>query len=74
MRLIGGHDLQDVLTDGAAGPAPAVRIVDQVAKALQAAHRVGLPNSAIDIATQATSGSITVRFREIPLGEDCMRA
>ena len=42
MRLIEGRDLQTVL---AAGPLPvegALRIVEQVAKALQAAHRAGL--------------------------------
>ncbi len=42
MRLIEGRDLQDVLEDGPLEPARAVRIIEQVAKALQAAHRVGL--------------------------------
>ena len=42
MRLIEGRDLQSVLADGPLEPARAVRIIEQVAKALQAAHRVGL--------------------------------
>jgi serine/threonine protein kinase len=42
MRLIAGRDLDTVLTDGPLEPARAVRIIDQVAKALHAAHKVGL--------------------------------
>ena len=42
MRLIEGRDLQAVLEDGPLEPGRAVRIIEQVAKALQAAHRVGL--------------------------------
>jgi serine/threonine protein kinase len=42
MRLIKGRDLATVLGDGPLEPARAVRIVDQVAKALHAAHKVGL--------------------------------
>jgi serine/threonine protein kinase, bacterial len=42
MRLIEGRDLDTVLADGPLQPARAVRIIDQVAKALHAAHRVGL--------------------------------
>src|SRR6202011_4020502 len=42
MRLIEGRDLQTVLADGPLEPARAVRIIEQVAKALQAAHKVGL--------------------------------
>jgi serine/threonine protein kinase len=42
MRLIEGRDLQGVLTAGPLEPARAVRIIDQVAKALNAAHKVGL--------------------------------
>jgi serine/threonine-protein kinase len=42
MRLIEGRDLQGVLQDGPLEPSRAVRIIEQVAKALQAAHRVGL--------------------------------
>ena len=42
MRLIEGRDLQEVLADGPLPPARSVEIVGQVAKALQAAHRVGL--------------------------------
>ncbi len=42
MRLINGRDLDTVLTDGPLEPTRAVRIIDQVAKALYAAHRAGL--------------------------------
>jgi serine/threonine protein kinase len=42
MRLVEGRDLQDVLSAGPLEPARAVRIIEQVAKALQAAHKVGL--------------------------------
>src|ERR1700739_374854 len=42
MRLIEGRDLQQVLADGPMEPARAVRIIEQVAKALQAAHKIGL--------------------------------
>ncbi len=42
MRLINGRDLETVLADGPLDPARAVRILDQVAKALHAAHKVGL--------------------------------
>jgi serine/threonine protein kinase, bacterial len=41
-RLIRGHDLAAVLTDGPLEPARAVSIIEQVAKALHAAHKVGL--------------------------------
>jgi serine/threonine protein kinase, bacterial len=42
MRLIDGRDLQTVLADGPLEPSRAVRIIEQVAKALHAAHEVGL--------------------------------
>ncbi len=42
MRLIKGRDLDTVLADGPLEPARAVRIIDQVAEALHAAHEVGL--------------------------------
>jgi serine/threonine protein kinase len=42
MRLIEGRDLQSVLGDGPLIPARAVMIIEQVAKALYAAHKVGL--------------------------------
>jgi serine/threonine kinase PknH len=42
MRLIEGRDLQTVLADGPLDPARAVRIIEQVAKALHATHQVGL--------------------------------
>ncbi|HTQ21578.1 serine/threonine-protein kinase [Mycobacterium sp.] len=42
MRLIEGRDLQTALEDGPIAPARAVRIVEGVAKALHAAHKVGL--------------------------------
>lgn len=40
MRLIEGRDLQSVLAEGPRYPAWALRIIEQVAKALQAAHRI----------------------------------
>ena len=42
MRLIEGRDLQTVLAAGPLEPSRAVRIIEQVAKALHAAHQVGL--------------------------------
>src|ERR1700758_1264815 len=42
MRLIEGCDLQAVLAEGPLEPGRAVRIIEQVAKALHAAHKVGL--------------------------------
>ncbi len=42
MRLINGRDLAAVLANGPLDPARAVRVIDQVAKALHAAHKVGL--------------------------------
>jgi serine/threonine protein kinase len=42
MRLIEGRDLHEVLVAGPLEPTRAVRIVEQVAKALHAAHKIGL--------------------------------
>src|ERR1700758_1801425 len=42
MRLIEGRDLEVVLAEGPMEPARAVRIIEQVALALHAAHEVGL--------------------------------
>ena len=42
MRLIDGRDLQAALANGPINPERAVRIVEQVAKALHAAHKIGL--------------------------------
>jgi serine/threonine protein kinase/class 3 adenylate cyclase len=42
MRLIKGRDLQTIRADGPLAPERAVRIIEQVAKALHAAHEVGL--------------------------------
>jgi serine/threonine protein kinase len=42
MRLIEGRDLQEVLVDGPLEPERAVGIVEHVAKALHAAHQIGL--------------------------------
>ncbi|HXO54568.1 MAG TPA: protein kinase [Mycobacterium sp.] len=42
MRLIDGHDLEHVLARGPLDPDRAVKIIEQIASALNAAHRVGL--------------------------------
>jgi serine/threonine protein kinase len=42
MRLIDGKTVQELLVDGPLTPARAVSIVEQIAAALNAAHRVGL--------------------------------
>ena len=42
MRLIDGQDLEHVLTRGPLEPARAVKIIEQISSALNAAHRVGL--------------------------------
>jgi serine/threonine kinase PknH len=42
MRLVEGRDLEEVLADGSLEPGRAVRIIEGVAKALHAAHEVGL--------------------------------
>lgn len=42
MRLINGHDLQTLLDEGPVGPDRAIRIIEQIASALDAAHKAGL--------------------------------
>src|SRR6201997_1867591 len=42
MRLIEGRDLETVLAEGPMEPARAVRIIEGIASALHAAHKVGL--------------------------------
>src|SRR6185312_5769466 len=42
MQLIDGRDLQSILDRGPLPPARAVAIIEQIAKALNAAHKVGL--------------------------------
>ncbi|MGB9308819.1 MAG: serine/threonine-protein kinase, partial [Mycobacterium sp.] len=42
MRLVKGHDLQELIDDGPLPPARAVGIIEQIASALHAAHEVGL--------------------------------
>jgi serine/threonine protein kinase, bacterial len=42
MRLIEGANLQSILDAGPLPPARAVRIIEQIARALQAAHKAGL--------------------------------
>ncbi len=42
MRLVNGQDLQTLLKEGPLGPERAVRVIEQIASALQAAHKVGL--------------------------------
>ena len=42
MRLIEGQDLEHVLADGPLDQARAVKIIEQIASALRAAHKIGL--------------------------------
>jgi serine/threonine-protein kinase len=42
MRLIDGQDLEHILTHGPLDPVRAVKIIEQISSALNAAHRVGL--------------------------------
>ncbi|MCV7409225.1 hypothetical protein AWC05_00795 [Mycobacterium florentinum] len=42
MRFIEGRDLQTILSDGPLSATRTVRIIEQVAKALNAAHKIGL--------------------------------
>jgi serine/threonine protein kinase len=42
MRFVEGRDLEQVLADGPLEPQRAVRMIEEVAKALHAAHKVGL--------------------------------
>ena len=42
MRLIEGQDLENVLSEGPMEPARAVKIIEQIASALNAAHKIGL--------------------------------
>ena len=42
MRLIEGQDLEHVLNAGPMAPARAVKIIEQIASALNAAHKIGL--------------------------------
>src|SRR6201999_2376296 len=42
MRLIDGRDLQSIIADGPVEPKRAVAIIEQIASALSAAHRIGL--------------------------------
>src|SRR5271167_4361470 len=42
MRLIKGHNLDDLLEDGPLPPDRAVGIIEQIASALHAAHEIGL--------------------------------
>jgi hypothetical protein len=42
MRLIEGQDLENVLAEGPMEPVRAVKIIEQIASALNAAHKIGL--------------------------------
>jgi serine/threonine protein kinase len=66
MRLIKGRDLGTVLADGSLDPARAVRIIDQGARALHAAHGVGLIHRDIKHLARRRRLRIPDRFRDRP--------